>query len=129
MSATLISCSSDESELYEIAIKDIKTNLISPSSAKFKDFEKSFVYIKDSSGTDNPMLNAVNPSNFTTKEEMSEFMKSIEKYSNTPYSLAIVTVNYEAQNKLGVFIQDTKKLTYQKYNYKDGTKGEWKLVE
>ncbi|MBX3044856.1 MAG: hypothetical protein KIT33_15650 [Candidatus Kapabacteria bacterium] len=131
----IVSCGkSPESELYDLAVEHVKKQLVSPSSAKFAKLDKKNISIIDTVGYDNPMAKAAgldeNNIDTATAQGRREFelLKAVSEHDNTPYSVANVKIEYEAQNRLGVMVQNQMVVTFRKYHWKDGEEGDWEII-
>lgn len=122
-SLLLVSCSSEKSDLYTQATEAVKERLKAPSTASFADYDEKSVVIVDTAGTGNPIKEATEG-----LDKSTETHEAITKFDDTPYSLAKVSVDYEAQNALGVPLKGKAAVYFQKWHHKDGTSSEWKLA-
>lgn len=135
----LVSCgnSSNDKQVYDLACDAVKEQLVSPSSAIFAKYDKNNktqVVIIDTAGRDNPMMSNedwIAKPDTTTElgKAQAELIASKRKYDGTPYSSAMVTVDYEASNRLGVMLKETKKVYLRKWLYHDNKPGDWEVID
>lgn len=124
-SILVVSCSNEKSDLYDKAVERIKENLKSPSSAKFEPLTDADVGISERVGKGNPMREATGEDAYGRLSD--EAKKGIDRHDSTWYSMAGVTVRYEAQNAFGVFIKGANRVMFKKWHFADGDDSEWQV--
>ncbi|MCO5252599.1 MAG: hypothetical protein M9949_14420 [Candidatus Kapabacteria bacterium] len=127
VSILFVSCSkSTKDEIYDLAVKEVKKNLLSPSSAKFEKLEEGDFELLDSAGTEYGFSFL----GLKAKDENGdELVLSEEAKQNPTYSLAVVNLRYESKNALGVMIANRRQMAFMKYHFSDGQKSNWHYVE
>jgi hypothetical protein len=141
LSLSFISCSKegkDKSEVYDLIVKEINTMLKAPSSAKFQKQSQALISINYNDDTlkmsewvskDNPDLYLPTGENPQIDNMRTTLLKSIDKKNGKVIvDFATVKIKVSAQNSFGVFLEKTWFGSFNKPNYSDGSKGEWKVI-
>jgi len=136
----ILSCSSEEKDLYNKTVDGIKNHLKTPSTANFQPFSEVSIVVKKSSNKEKyTIVSAFEKSLCGKIDEISndsivvEAIKKTDSIANANFGdiyteSADFEIEVEAENSFGALIKNNWAILAHRMLFNDGTKSKWLIV-